>query len=513
MRYAMTVALSVVVASSAPFSTLALAQSAGPLVRTIAKHVEMQQFETATYTYQCPTGYIPIAYSFITRSPNSDSYLETDRSLIDKAGAKLSRSSMSSLEQIDGGGLTQSLYNINCHAQQFEGFVSCLSSAASTDSKLAMAKASTSAPRTSVGVATAFCPADSPVALGGFSNADGTILQDTASAPVWGSSASPILLADLADGPTGPPTGWQAKVFNSGNGTLGIDSVAVCGKAPSLQTYVYSATLPTIAFGISPFSIFSPVPDGWTAVGSGFDGGQYGRYSAMDLWMGDGNVVSMMQWYPTLGGYDSDTAEVRAFNLLGYSNAPTGTAARAVTAVLAVPKAAPPPTNVAVVEFYHAALDHYFITGIQKEISDLDTGVHTGWARTGQTFKAYGIGSTGRAGRRPVCRVYGLPPDIDSHFYSARLDECTRTMVNFGDAWLRPGTWGFEASEVFQMDLPDPVTGACPPNGVPIYRVFNQRKDANHRYTTSIAIRDQMVARGGIAEGDGPNAVVLCGLP
>ena len=46
------------------------------------------------------------------------------------------------------------------------------------------------------------------------------------------------------------------------------------------------------------------------------------------------------------------------------------------------------------------------------------------------------------------------------------------------------------------MDLPDPVTGACANNGVPIYRVFNNRTDANHRYTTSIAIRDADLARG-----------------
>jgi hypothetical protein len=63
------------------------------------------------------------------------------------------------------------------------------------------------------------------------------------------------------------------------------------------------------------------------------------------------------------------------------------------------------------------------------------------------------------------------------------------------------------------MDLPDPVTVLALSAALPIYRTFNQRKDANHRYTTSIAIRDQMVARGGIAEGYGPNAVVLCGLP
>jgi len=47
---------------------------------------------------------------------------------------------------------------------------------------------------------------------------------------------------------------------------------------------------------------------------------------------------------------------------------------------------------------------------------------------------------------------------------------------------------------------------------VPVYRVWNARTDSNHRYTTSIATRDQMVARGYIAEGYGPDNVTLCGL-
>jgi serine protease len=243
-------------------------------------------------------------------------------------------------------------------------------------------------------------------------------------------------------------------------------------------------------------------------VGSGFDGGQYGEYWANDLWMQDGNIVNALVWYQTTKGYDSGGAEVRAFMTQGGGNAPGGSGARAVMAVLAVPRAGPAPATVDIVEFYHAGLDHYFISAIPKEITDLDTGVHPGWARTGQTFRAYGIGSTGRTGRRPVCRAYGNPANgLDSHFYSASPDECIATMVNFGGSWL------LEASEVFQMDLPDPGTGACPPGGVPIYRIFNQRKDANHRYTTSVAIRDQMVARGGVAEGYGPNAVALCGLP
>ena len=42
------------------------------------------------------------------------------------------------------------------------------------------------------------------------------------------------------------------------------------------------------------------------------------------------------------------------------------------------------------------------------------------------------------------------------------------------------------------------------------YRAFDNRADANHRYTTSRAIRDQMVAMGYIAEGYGDDAVIMC---
>jgi hypothetical protein len=62
------------------------------------------------------------------------------------------------------------------------------------------------------------------------------------------------------------------------------------------------------------------------------------------------------------------------------------------------------------------------------------------------------------------------------------------------------------------MDLPDPVSGVCPSGGVPVYRLWNNRIDSNHRYTTRAAIRDQMVAKGYVAEGYGPDSVALCGL-
>jgi hypothetical protein len=88
---------------------------------------------------------------------------------------------------------------------------------------------------------------------------------------------------------------------------------------------------------------------------------------------------------------------------------------------------------------------------------------------------------------------------LNSHFYSASIDECVATLANFN------GAWRLEASEVFAMDLPDPMSGALPcRTSVPVYRTWNGRLDSNHRYTTSIAIRNQMIAKGHVAEGYGP---------
>jgi hypothetical protein len=43
-----------------------------------------------------------------------------------------------------------------------------------------------------------------------------------------------------------------------------------------------------------------------------------------------------------------------------------------------------------------------------------------------------------------------------------------------------------------------------------VYRVFSNRADANHRYVTDPAVRNQMAMKGWLAEGDGPDLVVMC---
>ncbi len=160
--------------------------------------------------------------------------------------------------------------------------------------------------------------------------------------------------------------------------------------------------------------------------------------------------------------------------------------------------ALPPPTKTSVIEYYNASLDHYFITWVAAEISDLDTGVHSGWARTGQSFSAY---TTAQGGTSSVCRYY-IPPALgDSHYFGRDATECDAT-------GQKNPSFVLEDPQFMQMFLP--VVGNCPVSTTPVYRVFDNRPDANHRYTTDRTLRDQMVARGWLAEGDGQDLVVMC---
>jgi len=163
---------------------------------------------------------------------------------------------------------------------------------------------------------------------------------------------------------------------------------------------------------------------------------------------------------------------------------------------LVTPGATVPAT---VVEFHNASLDHYFITWVADEIAKLDAGtVIKGWTRTGETLKTY---ATAQTGTSPVCRYY-IPPALgDSHFFGRGTVECTAT------AQKNP-TFVLEDPAFMQMFLP--TAGVCPPNATEVYRVFDNRPDTNHRYMTDKAVRDQMVAKGWLAEGDGPNMVVMC---
>jgi hypothetical protein len=158
-----------------------------------------------------------------------------------------------------------------------------------------------------------------------------------------------------------------------------------------------------------------------------------------------------------------------------------------------------------VVEFYYAALDHYFVTQNPQEIAALDGGVFKGWVRTGQSFLAYAPGQSDNRGRR-VCRFYGSPSaGLDSHFFSASIVECIGVQNGpLGTKWL------LEGDDVFEIALPNSVTGTCPASTAPVYRLWNNRSDSNHRYTTDLATKQLMISKGYVAEGYGPDAIVMC---
>jgi len=164
-----------------------------------------------------------------------------------------------------------------------------------------------------------------------------------------------------------------------------------------------------------------------------------------------------------------------------------------------------PVVPVTAVEYYHGGLDHYFVSNLAPDLDALDSGRIAGWTRTGKTFAVWPI-SLGFLAE--VCRFYIPPEHGDSHFFSASKKECADIAARVG---VDPSYSGYvlETADAFAAALPD-ATGTCPNNWIPVYRLWNQRADSNHRYTTDAAIKAQMVAKGYIAEGSGAAAVAMC---
>jgi plastocyanin len=158
------------------------------------------------------------------------------------------------------------------------------------------------------------------------------------------------------------------------------------------------------------------------------------------------------------------------------------------------------PTAVAV-EYYYAAWNFYFVTASTEEIIALDGGTFGGvWKRTGQSFNVWNAATNGAA---PTCRFFSTAfAPKSSHFYTPYAAEC---------ASLQGGTtWQFEGI-AFYLQLPN-ADGLCPAGSIALYRLFNNGMGGapNHRYTTSLATLNQMLATGWSFEGHGTTKVFAC---
>ena len=155
------------------------------------------------------------------------------------------------------------------------------------------------------------------------------------------------------------------------------------------------------------------------------------------------------------------------------------------------------------VEYHHADFDHYFLTASASEIELIDTGFFHGWTRTGQSF---GVRANGWSTvREAMCRFFSTAfAPKSSHFFTTNPSECETVQRN--PDWVYETVAGY-------LVLPNNA-GACPLEGTPVYRLYNTGMGGapNHRYTTSIVIRADMIAKGWISEGWGDLGVIGCAL-
>lgn len=163
---------------------------------------------------------------------------------------------------------------------------------------------------------------------------------------------------------------------------------------------------------------------------------------------------------------------------------------------------AAPAGTVAVIEYYDAVHDHYFMTADAAEVSALDASPV--YQRTGYFFYAYVDPALGPANVQAVCRFYADATQlIDSHFFSADPAECQFVQQNWS------GVWNLETPAAFYVEVPDGA-GNCRDGTLPVYRFFDGRRDANQRFSMDLSIARGMVNKAWVADGSGRNGAAFC---
>jgi hypothetical protein len=161
------------------------------------------------------------------------------------------------------------------------------------------------------------------------------------------------------------------------------------------------------------------------------------------------------------------------------------------------------------IEYYNAARDHYFVSASEPDIDAIESGRLKGWQETDYSMPVFTVAvpkyccSMYRQAV-PVCRYYIPPESGDSHFFSASAQECAEVAVKF-PSFVK------ETDAAFFVVNADEATGVCLYPTRPVYRLWNQRADTNHRYITDdLALRAEMIAKGWLPEGFGPAGVAWC---
>ncbi|MEO8849116.1 MAG: choice-of-anchor D domain-containing protein [Casimicrobiaceae bacterium] len=208
-----------------------------------------------------------------------------------------------------------------------------------------------------------------------------------------------------------------------------------------------------------------------------------------------GTCTVNVAFYPTTAGARSGTLTVS-------SDAVNGAPSIALSGIGASTGSGGGGTKVSVVEFYNAGFNHYFITASADDITYIAQHLPD-WQPTGLTFNAYAI-TNPPAGSVAICRFFNDHFNgISTHFYAPHGFGCEQTVTSFPD-------WTLENPQAFFANIPDGA-GNCAAGQIPLYRVYNNGMGGapNHRFTTSLAVRQTMIDKGYTPEGNGIG-VAMC---
>jgi Domain of unknown function (DUF5666) len=164
----------------------------------------------------------------------------------------------------------------------------------------------------------------------------------------------------------------------------------------------------------------------------------------------------------------------------------------AATALIASCAIAAAP-DVQVVEYVQIGTEHYFMTGSDDDKRLLAQYPNL-YAKTGRSFTAWSPAAAGKPAEA-VAVLRFFMPSVASHVFTshaadiALIRQYPASKFSFG--FVEEGTAFFAI----------PATeDRCPSGMKAIYRAFNNRADANHRYSNDVKLQAAMVKRGFIHE-------------
>ena len=155
-------------------------------------------------------------------------------------------------------------------------------------------------------------------------------------------------------------------------------------------------------------------------------------------------------------------------------------------------------------EFHCAAADRYLLSADPALIAALDNACVPGWKRTGQSLSVYAQTAYISPSSSGLCALPGRHGANISAQIDARALACEASSRRF------PNVWPQLSLDPLSPALPAEIDGSCAAGSIAVFGVVDARPDLNHRYTTSIVTRDQMLALGWSASGKGALGVAMC---